>query len=537
MISSNVESLDRGVIGTSKTIDKMHELVARAKLDPTIQKIAYWIRAQNGNVRGTSKAIADSVFWWVKRHGLFTPDPFQIEKIEDLLVSMQPMIEARQAKTYKGRALFTGDCDTYSLWVAALGGVLGFNYAFETVKVDRDRPDEYSHVYTALRVGDNWYPLDASTTSAIPGWRPPVAADLLRRWPEKPIEDVITPSGHGLGDDGDENEDVVPGGNWDDRRNDSPLRDVDAQYPQDSVDYGQPRDFGYGPGVVPEADFSDLHLLPPTDTQQSMASLEPDMEALQAAPLIDPSRRIEDIAGQPSDHGNPYYRNGRAQPYYKIERQPYPPGSQWNLDRGLDTTKFPPRGEYIQRQEPGTPERKVQIMMGQPMAIRRRHVTVMTQPQAVPYGVMNGMGDDDMPAPEQPSENPLDTAVFDLGPTPAAAPAYKPAGSNMVVAPTPVAKPATPAQAQAAQAGSSVWDAVSSVFKAVGSAAPAIMQTKAAQAVVNATNKVAGKNLMGVATVQPSFLSSPWTWFGAAVILGGGAYVAMKNKGGGRRRR
>lgn len=521
--SSTVENLDRGLSGTSNTIEKMHTMVARAKLDPTIQKIAYWIRAQNGGAASLSKELADGIFWWVKRSGLFTPDPFQIEKIDDLLATMAPIVEARQAGKYKGPALFTGDCDSYATWVAALGGVLGFNYAFETVKVDRERPDEYSHVYTALRVGNDWYPLDPSTKSADPGWRPQVAPSMLRRWPEKPIEDIPRSALHGLGDGAD----LMDGGNWDNPINDSPLKNVDVSYPADSVDDGQPRDFGYGPGVIEDSDIANIQLLPPHDTQESMASMEPDMQALQGAPVIDPSRRIQSIAGQPDDHGNPYYRDGSPQPYFKTETQAYPPGSMWNLPRGIDQTKYRPRRGYIQVQEPGTPERKVEMQMGQPMTIRRR--TVMTTPQQVPYGVMNGMGDIDPETGILTMDTPAPQAADYGGEAGPAAPVPAP-----VVSVTPTAKPTTTQQAQAQAAGSSVWDAVSSAFKAAGAVAPAAMQSSVAKTIASTANALAGRNLLGV-TTSPT--SSPWLWLGAAVVLGGGAYVVMKNKGGSRRRR
>lgn len=512
---STVEGLERGVSGTEKTIERMHSLVQRAKLDPTIQKIAYLIRSRNSSdPRGSGPQTANAIHNWVQRHGLFTRDPFQIEKIEDLVASMKPIIDARRAGVARGHALFTGDCDTFAMWVAALGGVLGFNYAFETVKVDADRPDEFSHVYTALRVGDDWYPLDPSTRNATPGWRPPVPEDRLRRWPEQPIEDVVTEgdmkriSGGMMGD----GEPYGVDEGFSDA--DSPLEEVDAEYPADYVGYGIPKDFGPGGGVMPEADFSDLHLLPPGQPQPSVASMEPDMEALQAAPLINPSRRIEHIATQPDDHGNPYYRGAGRQPYYKTMRQAYPPGSPWNGRLGVDTTKFPPRGPYVQVQEPGTPERKVEVTMSQPMTIRRRNV--MTVPQEIPYGVMEGMGAID---PE------TGIMTFDTEPT---------------VAPTPTASTNTTTQA-AATAGKSVWDSVaditSGLFKAAGSIVPAALQQKTAELIAKATNKVAGAPVVGVQAAPTPFYKSPFFWGAAAVVVGGGAYVAMKNTGSRRRRR
>lgn len=199
----SVENLQRGYSGTSNTIDKMHRLAEQGKLDATIQKIANWIRlGVHGDHFGSSRAVADAIFQWVKRHGIFQRDPFQVEKIEHPLASMRPVIEAKQAGKYHGPAVFQGDCDQFAIWVASLGGVLGFQYAFETAKVDDSRPDEFSHVWAALLVGNDWIPLDASTPGARPGWRPPVPPERLKRWEEKRIEEALGMSGlngHGLG--------------------------------------------------------------------------------------------------------------------------------------------------------------------------------------------------------------------------------------------------------------------------------------------------------------------------------------------------
>lgn len=193
----SVENLERGYSGTAHTVDKMHALVVAGKLDQTIQKIANWIRlGVRGDHFGSSKAVADAIFWWVKRHGIFQRDPFQVEKIENLLSSMRPVIEARRAGKYDGPAVFQGDCDQFSLFVAALGGILGFQYRFTTARTDDSRPDEFSHIWTELLVDNEWYPLDASTPSAYPGWRPPVSKDRMEDWPEKNIEEV---SMRGLG--------------------------------------------------------------------------------------------------------------------------------------------------------------------------------------------------------------------------------------------------------------------------------------------------------------------------------------------------
>jgi hypothetical protein len=525
-MSSTVEGLERGVVGTRATIEKMHKLVALGKLDPTFQKIATWIRMSvPQDRRGKTAETADAVFNWVEKHGIFQSDPFQIEKIEHPIEAMRPVIQNRKNGTYTGPGLFVGDCDTFAIVTATLGGILGFQYAFETAKVDPQRPEEFSHVWSSLLVGSDWRPLDASTRGAYPGWRPPVDEKLLARWPEKPIEAVVGKSemhsfGSSLGEFGE--------GEYDhDRNGRSPLADVDAEYPQDYIGYGIPRDFGAGPGIIPPGNFEDLQLLPPHDTQIPDADLQPDMHVLKAAPLVDPSERIQRIDGQPDDHGNPYYRtSGGPTPYYKVERQFYPPGSRWNSALGHDAVRFVKTGKYVELKSPETPERQVRVDMAQPMLARRR--TVLVAPRRVPFGAMEGygMGDEDMPDPVQPGDDWQSTLVASLS-----------APTTPTVTPTPVAK-TTPTTQAAATAGGSVWDAVSSVFKSVGSIVPAVMQTKAAQAVVNATNKLAGRNVVGVQQVGPWY-TNPVVLGVGALVLGGGTYIAMKSRPGssGRRRR
>lgn len=187
------ENLERGYRGTEKTVQRMHKLVAKGKLDPTMHKIASWIRLSvPHDLRGDGKATADAIFNFVRRHGLFQRDPFQIERIEHPFSSMRAIAEAREKGIYDGEKFFAGDCDLFSIWVATLGGLLGFHYAFETAKVDPARPDEFSHIWTSLLLGNEWYPLDASTRIAYPGWRPPVPPDRLKRWEERPIEKTMS---------------------------------------------------------------------------------------------------------------------------------------------------------------------------------------------------------------------------------------------------------------------------------------------------------------------------------------------------------
>lgn len=522
-MSSSVENLDRGVSGTSATLDKMHKLVALGKLDPTIQKIATWIRMSvPQDRRGKTTATADAIFDWTRDHGIFQSDPFQIEKIEHPIEAMRAVIENRRNGSYSGPGLFVGDCDTYAVFVAALGGVLGFQYAFETAKVDASRPDEFSHVWTSLLVDGDWYPLDSSTPGAYPGWRPPVAPELLARWPEHPIESVVRGSdmnsfNRGLGDADNQA---------------SPLADVDTAYPKDYIAYGIPKDFGSGPGLIPAGNFDDIQLLPPHETQIPDADLQPDMHLLKAAPLVDPSERIESIDGQPNDHGNPYYNTkGGVPPYYKVQNQFYPPGSRWNGPIGHDIVRYVKTGAYVKVKSGESPERQVRTNMGQPMMVRR---SVMVTPRRIPYGVMEGMGDDPVVSLDTPS----DATSPEVAATNAPASDWaSTVVTNNQLAPTqtPAAKSSPTSQA-AATAGSSVWDSISSLFSAAGKVAPSVIQSSAAQAIIKATNALAGKQVLAPGGAIPWY-ANPITWGFLAVIGGGAWYITSKSRPGSRRSR
>jgi hypothetical protein len=532
-MSSTVENLDRGVSGTSTTIDKMHTLVAQGKLDPTLQKIATWIRMSvSGDVRGKTTATADAIFNWCKAHGIFKSDAFQVEGLEHPIEAMRPVIQAKQAGTYNGPGLFTGDCDTFAIMTATLGGILGFQYAFETAKVDASRPDEFSHVWTSLLVDGNWYPLDSSTPGAYSGWRPPVAPNMLARWPEQPIESVLKGAdmaaiNRGLSGFGDNQA--------------SPTAPIDTAYPQDYIAYGIPKDFGAGPGLIPPGNFDDLQLLPPHETQIPDADLNPDMHLLKAAPLVNPSERIESIAGYPTnDHGNPYYQTQDVNPRYKITSQFYPPGSRWNGQMGQDSVRYVRTGAYVKVKAAESPERQVRTNMGQPMMVRRRNV--MVSPRRIPFGVMEGMGQDTTSdpglvtslSPDSSGTSPtpdIVTSIPAAAPAPAPAPAASSASimstavtsNQLAPVPTPAAS-SSPTAAAAASAGGSVWTSIASAFTAAGTIAPAAMQSSLMQSVIAATNKLAGKTVLAPGTVPWYLNPVTLAFFG---IIGAGTYYVM----------
>lgn len=498
------ESLERGVTGTKKTLAKMNKLVALGKLDPTMQRIATWIRLQvPKDRRGSTTAVLDQIFHWVKRHGVFQRDPFQIEKIEHPIAAMKPVIEMRKAGKYRGPGLFVGDCDTIAgVYTATLGGILGFQYAWETAKVDPHRPDEFSHVWVSFRTNGDWYALDPSTASAFPGWRPPITQEQFGRWPEGPIEDMIEGKGMsglnggmgmlGNGEEvGEKIEEVV----------DFAAHAKDGMYPAEEYGYGIPKQFGPdgAEGMIPQSDMANLQLLTEHDSAIPRADLEPGLTYIKAGPGKNPARRVFHIKGQPDDHGPPYYRGRGRQPYIKVEKYPYPPGSPWNGRLGHDIRRFWRSGPTIQNQNPGTPERQVHVVTEQPMAIRKRRVTILTSAERLP----SGMG-----------QVPGLVTSLDQDPE---------------------------APAKATEASKSVWDTITDTITkalpAIGTVAATAFTNKYAGALAKATNTVAGQQVATVATytAPKPWYASPWVWIGGLTAVAAGAYVVMKSRGRSRR--
>ncbi len=384
----------------------MHKLIALGKLDPTIQKIATWIRIQvPDDYRGASKRLADHVFRFVRRHQIFQRDPFQVERIEHPIESMRPIIQARRAGTYKGRALVVGDCDTLSaVWLGSLLGAMGFQYALETTKVDNRRPDEFSHVLLSVLVGDEWYPLDPSTPGVPPGWRPPVPTDRMRRWNEKKIEEVVGmsgmnghPRGNGLGYQ--VNHQRIGQDDWPEVRMDSEWVE------QSEYGYGIPKSLGNPDSrkrVPPTTGGKFQQLIPeqPAEPRQDMERPLSDYTKRRKPSQLTRPGRISSRAYQ-----RPFYR--KTQPYIHTAHT-YPPGSPWGGPIAYEQYDRPK--PYIHTQAPRAPvERRVDVVTQEPIPMRRgkirdwkRHKSklVFMRPET-PSASLEGYGMNQVPSVDE----------------------------------------------------------------------------------------------------------------------------------------
>lgn len=494
------EDLSRGYSGTASTIAKMHKLVALGKLDPTMHRIATWIRLQvPQDRRGATRETAEAIFNYVKRHGIFQRDQFQIERIEHPLAAMNAVVKARQSGAYKGPGLFVGDCDQFATQVATLGGILGFQYAFETAKTDMGRPDEFSHVWSALLVGKDWLPLDASTPSATPGWRPPVPADKFKRWPEELIEETMK----GMGDGEELLDRDYFSNTYADQLTDAPIN-------------------------VTETDPGRLDMLVPEQPAIPEAEMQPGLENIRKVPAMDPADRADMMSTDPLQ---PSYANPQKS-YYRINSKPYPQQSLYNRGVRVDMDKRPALRNYYSVQEPPPTFRDVDIVGGNPFTVKREAgmKTIVRRPNGGDMVIMRPRR-----APVGMSDGEIITSYDQLYDSSSS----YPSGPNLTPGQTAPVKPG-PVAPTAPAATTSIFDTIT---KAITSLVPPVLQAavtnKYAGALVNATNKVAGAQVVtpGQLTSAPTWYKNPWIIGGGVVLLAAGGFAIVKSSGRGVRRR
>jgi hypothetical protein len=78
-----------------------------------------------------------------------------------------------------------GDCDDHATAIAALAISLGHGAGFRTVKGDKARPNEWSHVYPVVGIRERgkprWIPIDTTEKHARFGQDPPGAERVQQR--------------------------------------------------------------------------------------------------------------------------------------------------------------------------------------------------------------------------------------------------------------------------------------------------------------------------------------------------------------------
>lgn len=157
-------------ISTAQTIHQMSHLV-NAQFYSALVNEAVNDATANLPDSASDEEIARAIFWWVKRHVQFSEDEELMHsqlgiKTEDL--DKELLIPPT---TLLQMPVPTGDCDDFSMLVAAMLKNVGMRVKFVTIAADESMPWKFSHVFVRTKDDKgNWVSLDASH-GPYPGWQ------------------------------------------------------------------------------------------------------------------------------------------------------------------------------------------------------------------------------------------------------------------------------------------------------------------------------------------------------------------------------
>lgn len=168
-----VETMPYGLSGTTQTVERMKQAVI-GKLPhakhhegmhhPEVRFLATRIvnEVPSKDYAGEARAIFE--FMHIPNGFMrYTLDPRGLEWVQTPYVTL--LVEGQ------------GDCDDHATAICALAGSLGLGCGVRTIKADKKRPDQFSHVYAIIGVRQNgrttWYPADSTEYGARFGQDPP----------------------------------------------------------------------------------------------------------------------------------------------------------------------------------------------------------------------------------------------------------------------------------------------------------------------------------------------------------------------------
>lgn len=159
---AQIVSIPGGAAGTEATVKYMVQLAVSDAKEPEMVQYARRIVSDvpSKDYEGEARAI----FEFVRSNVRYRLDPRGLEWVQRPFVTL--LVDG------------AGDCDCTSTLVACLALCLGHGAAFKTVKVDPDRPEEYSHVYPLIGIRNKsnkpvWLAADTTQKGVDLGWEPP----------------------------------------------------------------------------------------------------------------------------------------------------------------------------------------------------------------------------------------------------------------------------------------------------------------------------------------------------------------------------
>jgi hypothetical protein len=128
------------------------------------------------------RAMAKGIFDCVKEHVAYRLDPAGLEYVCTPWYTLA-------VSGYE-------DCESHAALIAAMSMALGFRAAFRTVKGEKRRPDQWSHVYAVIGIPNKgetiWLSADTTQSESYLGWNPPEAKiNGMKNWVVDPsLEDI-----------------------------------------------------------------------------------------------------------------------------------------------------------------------------------------------------------------------------------------------------------------------------------------------------------------------------------------------------------
>lgn len=171
--SVTISQIPNGEDGTIATLQKMADAVLgpEGAHNRDVRLLAQKIVEGVPNKDYTAEAGA--IFAFMRKEVRYTLDPRGLEWIQTPWWTLLVMGQ--------------GDCDDHATATCALATALGHGCGFRTVKGDRSRPNEWSHVYAVIGIRQNgkelWLPADSTEKYARLGADPPGAENVpMRTW-------------------------------------------------------------------------------------------------------------------------------------------------------------------------------------------------------------------------------------------------------------------------------------------------------------------------------------------------------------------
>ena len=150
------EPIAPGSLGTAQTIYRMQDMVTLGKREPKIRALVGQL------VKNCSPkdywCYAEQAFLFCRDKIKYVYDPNGVELIENPVRILE---------------MGLADCDSIVILLASLLENMGFPCRFVTIKADKLRPDEFSHVFLEVKLPKRgWISADATQPDKPFGWNP-----------------------------------------------------------------------------------------------------------------------------------------------------------------------------------------------------------------------------------------------------------------------------------------------------------------------------------------------------------------------------